>query len=99
VILVELPEGPCRHVSGEVAGLPGRGGPHPLRPGVFAVAEQAGGIALVDAATGQRLREIDLLPQQRAAQYARGLAVSPDGQRLAVGCLGRGGLAILRPGK
>jgi hypothetical protein len=68
--------------------------PHPLRPGVFAVAERADGIALVDAATGQRLREIDLLPQQRAAQYARGLAVSPDGKRLAVGCLGRGGLAI-----
>ncbi len=74
---------------------------HPTLPGVFAVAEAGGGLALVEARTGKILAQIQTTPRQRQAFYQRGLAISPDGLRIAAGSLGQGGLAIydLRAGR
>jgi WD40 repeat protein len=68
--------------------------PHPALPGVFAVAERSGDVALIDAETGRRVRELRLTDRQRGAQFTRALALSPDGRRLAVGSLGKGGMAV-----
>ncbi len=69
---------------------------HPKRAGVFAVAGLGGQIALVDGKTGQWLSNFQAIEKQRRNVWSRGLDFSPDGERLAVGTMGDGGVAIYR---
>jgi serine/threonine protein kinase/WD40 repeat protein len=68
----------------------------PSRPGVFAIADQGHKITIQNVRTGERLLEFQpgFSQPDKANQYR--LAFSPDGQRLAVGRNGPGGLVIHR---
>ena len=67
---------------------------HPRRPGVFAVVDGNGKVALLEVRTGVRLLEFTpaFPPPSSGGSYH--LAVSPDGERIAVGRDGPGGLVI-----
>jgi len=66
----------------------------PSRPGVFAIADRGRKVSVLNVRTGERLLEFQPGFSQRndANQYR--LAFSPDGQRLAVGRDGPGGIVI-----
>ena len=74
---------------------------HPTRPGIFVAATRSFSLALINARTGATEFQFPVSAQQAKNTYRRGLAISPDGERLAAGSLGEGGLAIydLRNGK
>ena len=67
---------------------------HPRRPGVFAVADSNRKVFLIELRTGARLLEFtpEFLPKSKGELSA--LAFSPDGQRIAVGRGGDGGIVI-----
>ena len=67
---------------------------HPRRPGVFAVADSNQKVFLIELRTGARLLEFtpEFPPKSRGELSA--LAFSPDGQRIAVGRGGDGGIVI-----
>ncbi len=67
---------------------------HPRRPGVFAVADGNRKVFLIELRTGARLLEFtpEFPPKSRGELSA--LAFSPDGQRIAVGRGGDGGIVI-----
>ncbi|MBI3879085.1 MAG: protein kinase [Verrucomicrobia bacterium] len=67
--------------------------PHPLQPGVFAVGNAAGEVALLEVRTGARLLSFKpVFPPNSGGQIR--LALSPDGERIAVGRNGSGGIVI-----
>ncbi|MEQ1859672.1 MAG: protein kinase [Chthoniobacteraceae bacterium] len=66
---------------------------HPTQAGVFAVADRAGKITLLDMRTGARL--LEFAPGFKKIDPTLRLAFSPDGERIAIGQWGRdGGIVI-----
>lgn len=55
--------------------------PHPVRPSIFLILDDAGAMSLVNAATGERVHEYAHIASSKGD---RAVAVSPDGQRIAV---------------
>jgi|GEM_PF-1033173 len=68
----------------------------PVHPGVFAVVAIGGELVMVEGSTGKRLRSFPLTPRQKHGNWHRGVDFSPDGERIAVGSMGDGGVAIYR---
>ncbi len=68
----------------------------PSRPGIFAVTDRNQKVTVMNVRTGERLLEFQpgFSQPDKANQYR--LAFSPDGQRLAVGRNGPGGMVIHR---
>ena len=66
---------------------------HPKKPGVFAIVGDDGSVAMVEAATGVRLLEF-----QAGLKAGKGggfrLAISPDGEKLAIGRTEESGIVI-----
>jgi serine/threonine protein kinase/WD40 repeat protein len=68
----------------------------PTRPGVFAIADRDRKVTIMNVRTGERLMEFQpgFTQKNNANRYR--LAFSPDGQRLAIGRDGPGGIVIHR---
>ena len=66
--------------------------PHPKMPGVFAVVGYDRWVALVEVKTGARLKEFPVEFKDKAGDGLR-LALSPDGERVAIG-RGEGGTVL-----
>ena len=67
---------------------------HPHRPGVFAVADSNQKVFLIELRTGARLLEFSPEFPPKSKGELSALAFSPDGQRIAVGRSGDGGIVI-----
>ena len=92
-----------KHADTSLASIKGEGvgaAAIPGRAGIFVVADLNDGITVVNAVTGERLSQFKTTPGQ-SGDWVRGVAVSPDGGRVAFGALGGAGIAIydLRDGK
>ena len=68
--------------------------PDPTRPGVFAVADRDGLVAVINVRTGERLLEFAPAFPKSTARHHPFLAWSPAGRRLAIGRSDRGGIVI-----
>ena len=66
---------------------------HPRRPGVFAIADASGKVVVLEARTGVRRLTFEPAFGGKDSLSLR-LAFSPDGERIAVGREGAGGLVI-----
>ncbi len=92
-----------KHADTSLASAKGQGvgaAAIPGRAGIFVVADLHDGITVVNAVTGERLSQFKPTPGQSGG-WVRGVAVSPDGGRVAFGALAGAGIAIydLRDGK
>ncbi len=67
--------------------------PHPMKPGVFAIVGRDHWVTLVEAKTGERLLEFQPGFKNKSSSYYR-IAISPDGERMAIGRLREAGIVI-----
>ena len=71
--------------------------PHPQLPGVFACAESTGRVCLIQAASGDVLRTFQPGASDEKDRVAAKVALSKDGELLAIGSRGsKGGISVRR---
>lgn len=71
--------------------------PHPRLPGVFACAESTGKVCLIQAASGEVLRTFQPAASDEKDRVAAKVALSKDGEFLAIGSRGpEGGISVRR---